>query len=155
MSISAGVVGMAEHVDAIEALRRELPPSVPVWVNAFKRVEDYYSPELRGRIRAVDPLFSLNEVRHPSLGRACRTGEDVLSVDGDGHVTRCHFVPERLGNLYTDALDAMLRPRPCPNATCGCHIGYVHLEHLGLEAVYGAGLLERVPALGLHSPTAT
>ncbi|MCK6549373.1 STM4011 family radical SAM protein [Myxococcota bacterium] len=145
VSISAGVVGMREHVEELEALRRALPTSIPVWVNAYKRVDDYYSAETVARIEAVDPLFGLNAVRHASLGRACRTGEDVVSVDGDGRVTRCHFVAERLGNLYTQPIESMLAPRPCPNTTCGCHIGYVHLEHLGLGDVYGAGLLERVP----------
>jgi hypothetical protein len=38
-----------------------------------------------------------------------------------------------------------LQPRACTNATCGCHIGYVHLDYLELGKVFGSGLLERVP----------
>ena len=40
----------------------------------------------------------------------------------------------------------MLRPRLCPNATCGCHIGYVHRPELEMDRIFGAGLLERIPA---------
>lgn len=38
-----------------------------------------------------------------------------------------------------------LAERPCSNDTCGCHIGYVHLDRLGLYATFGDGVLERVP----------
>ena len=35
---SVGTVGLREHLDEIQALRRELPPEVYLWVNAYKRV---------------------------------------------------------------------------------------------------------------------
>ena len=98
------------------------------------------------RFSAIDPLFAFNTERHPSRGRACRAGESAISVDGDGTVRRCHFISEPLGNLYRDDLDALLRPRTCTNETCDCHIGYVHLAHLGLDRVFGDGILERIPA---------
>ena len=59
---------------------------------------------------------------------------------------RCHFVREPLGNLYADDWAEALKERLCPNATCGCHIGYVHLDRLGLYERFGDGGLERVPA---------
>src|SRR5581483_4353216 len=98
--LSAGVVGLREHLDEIDALRRELPASVYVWVNAFKRVPGYYSPDALARIERVDPLFRLNTEYHASLGRSCRAGAEVISVDGDGTARRCHFVKEPIGNLY-------------------------------------------------------
>ncbi|AUA10157.1 hypothetical protein CFP59_02254 [Streptomyces malaysiensis subsp. malaysiensis] len=70
----------------------------------------------------------------------------MISVDGDGTVRRCHFVPTELGNLYDGSYRAALRPRPCPLAVCDCHIGYVHLESLPLYDVFAGGVLERVPA---------
>ena len=143
---SVGVVGLKEHRDEIAALRAEMPEGVYLWVNAYKRVPDYYAPDDAEFLAAIDPLFPVNNTRHPSLGRACRTGESVVSVDGAGRVRRCHFVDDVLGNLYEDDLAAILRPRPCQNATCGCHIGYVHLEPLGLDRVFGDGVLERIPA---------
>jgi hypothetical protein len=39
-----------------------------------------------------------------------------------------------------------LAPRPCPNARCDCHIGYVHLRTLPLYSLFAGGVLERIPA---------
>src|SRR5690606_40918208 len=83
---------------------------------------------------------------HRTLGRPCRTGETVVSVDGDGQVRRCHFVDRVLGNLYDGSYAAQLRPRGCPNAVCDCHIGYVHLQELPLYDVFAGGIVERIPA---------
>ena len=52
---------------------------------------------------------------------------------------------EPIGNLYDCELEAMLRCRPCPRTSCGCYIGYIHLDHLELGRVYGDGVLERIP----------
>jgi hypothetical protein len=54
-------------------------------------------------------------------------------------------VRDPIGNLYAPDFDRCLRPRPCPNESCGCHIGYVHLERLGLYDAFGDGVLERIP----------
>ena len=48
-----------------------------------------------------------------------------------GNLPRAVLLPQR----------CLLLPRPC---TCGCHIGYVHLDYLELHKVFGAGL-ERIP----------
>lgn len=150
---SAGVVGLREHLDELEALRADLPPHVYVWVNAYKRVKDYYTADEVARLEAVDPLFRLNTVHHPSRGRSCRAGASVVSVDGDGTVRRCHFVKDPIGNIFDPAFEACLQERPCPNATCGCHIGYVHLDHLGLGQVFGSGILERIPTARVWAVT--
>jgi MoaA/NifB/PqqE/SkfB family radical SAM enzyme len=145
IGISCGVVGFRRFAEAIETLRAELPEDVYLWINAAKR-EERYDAELVRRFAAIDPLFATNTKDHPSLGRACRTGESVVSVDGLGDVRRCHFVREIIGNLYDGSFDRCLRERPCPNPTCGCHIGYVHLDDLALHRTFGAGILERIPA---------
>ncbi|GAB2803324.1 hypothetical protein GCM10027073_39780 [Streptomyces chlorus] len=70
----------------------------------------------------------------------------MISVDGQGTVRRCHFVPSELGNLYDGSYRAALEPRACPLTSCDCHIGYVHLETLPLYDVFAGGVLERIPA---------
>lgn len=142
---SVGMVGLREHQAEIDALRRELPPHVYLWVNAYKESPDYYSPDEVRFLESIDPLFPINNTRYASLGQPCRAGETVISVDGDGTIRRCHFIAEPIGNLYEPDFERALCPRPCTNATCGCHIGYVHLESLRLDAVFGEGILERVP----------
>lgn len=142
---SVGVVGLKEHATEIEALRRELPANVYLWINAYKRISDYYSTEDLERFTAIDTQFPTNNQNHSSLGKACRCGESVISVYGDGTIRRCHFIQQTIGNLYDDDLREVLRDRPCTNHTCGCHIGYVHMDHLKLYQIYGAGVLERIP----------
>jgi MoaA/NifB/PqqE/SkfB family radical SAM enzyme len=143
---SVGAVGLREYAAEIEQLRRELRPDVYLWINAFKREPDHYDAELIAQFTAIDPLFPMNNTRHASRGGACRAGQSVIAVDGDGTIRRCHFIREPIGNIYEPDFAAALRERLCTNATCGCHIGYVHLDHLGLSHVFGDGVLERIPA---------
>jgi hypothetical protein len=145
---SVGVVGQPGHLDAARRLRANLPDEVYLWINAAEGLT--YADEQAAEWTALDPLFPVSRLPHPSLGRACRTGESVISVDGEGEVRRCHFVPrtepgERLGNLYDGSYRAALRPRTCPLAQCDCHIGYVHMPELRLYDTFAGGVLERVP----------
>lgn len=144
---SVGVVGMREHQPEIAALRAALPPATYLWVNAYKRQESYYAAADLAALTAIDRHFPVNNQRHPSLGRPCNAGHRSFTVDGDGTARRCHFIPAVLGNIYEADFPTRLSsgPPPCTNSTCGCHIGYVNLPHLGLDEVYGDGLLERVP----------
>ncbi|MEU2629286.1 STM4011 family radical SAM protein [Kitasatospora sp. NPDC007106] len=140
---SVGIVGEPEHLYAARELRADLPASTYLWVNAADGRS--YTDEQAAAWTAVDPLFGWSRDPHPSGGRPCRTGESVVSVDGDGTVRRCHFVRPPLGNLYDGSYRAELLPRPCPLPVCDCHIGYVHLEGLPLYDVFAGGVLERIP----------
>jgi hypothetical protein len=147
---SVGMVGLKTNLDEAEALRAELPRHVYLWINAYKPGLGELTPVEAERFERVDPLYPINTIRHPSLGRSCRTGRSVISVDGDGNIRRCHFTSTILANLYEPGFESALVERPCPNATCSCHIGYVHLDHLNLSSVFGVGILERVPPLPIR-----
>lgn len=140
---SVGVVGLKAHLQEIEALRGELPERAYLWVNAYKRVEDYYAQDEIDCLTKIDPLFPLNNRVYETDGRACRTGETVISVAADGSAQRCHFTKSPLGNIYDKAFERQLRRRPCSETVCRCHIGYSHLEALKLEQIFGGGFLER------------
>lgn len=142
---SVGAVGLREHLSAIEMLRHRLNREIYLWVNAYKRVADYYTSEEVQRIRSVDPYFDLNRHAYDSFGKPCGTGETSFTVDERGDARRCHFVDEPIGNIYSDDVFAILRPRACPNSRCGCHIGYVHRPQLALDELFGENVLERVP----------
>ena len=141
---SVGIVGFKETIAEIETMRTLLPEGRYLWVNALKKQADYYNEKERERLIAIDPYVTYNMVYHDSKGKACRTGDTVISVDGNGNIFRCHFIKEKLGNLYQHDLSTLLKPRVCTNATCGCHIGYVHMNDLGLYDVYKGKELERV-----------
>ena len=142
---SVGVVGLSDHLDEIDALRRDLPRGAYLWVNAFKRIAGYYTPDQRDRLNAIDPLFELNNRDYQSRGRACHAGETAISVIADGTARRCHFLPEPIGNIYDEDFEDVLRPRVCPAESCRCHIGYSHLKALDLGGLFGGGFLERRP----------
>ncbi len=142
---SVGVVGLREHFAAIAALRAQLPPEVYLWVNAYKDQPHYYRPTEIAWLTGIDPLFPDNLRDYPSLGQPCRTGSEAILVDGDGRISRCHFIKDELGRLFEDDLDSLLQPRPCTRALCDCHIGYVHMNQLPFYERYGPGLLERIP----------
>ena len=142
---SVGVVGFKHELEAIRELRRKLPPHIYLWINAYKREHDHYTPQDLERFSRIDPHFSWNTRYHKSMGKSCLAGHTSFSVDGKGDVRRCHFIDAVLGNLYDGSFERVLRPRPCTNQTCGCHIGYVYLEELSLRDLYGEGILERIP----------
>ncbi|HSH01858.1 MAG TPA: STM4011 family radical SAM protein [Anaerolineae bacterium] len=142
--LSVGAVGLRENQQAIETLRTSLPDEIYVWINAYKRVSDYYTLDLQAAYTAIDPLFPINMSRHPSLGQYCHAGEHVISVDGHGTMRRCHFIDQPIGNIYEMNWADALKPRNCTNETCGCHIGYVHMPALGLIDKFGDGILERI-----------
>jgi hypothetical protein len=58
---------------------------------------------------------------------------------------RCHFIKDAIANIYKPNWEDGLIERGCSNQTCHCHIGYVHLDYLELNQVFGAGILERIP----------
>ena len=145
---SVGMVALREFFADIERLREALPAATPMWLNALDpRPVDYYTSEDVAFMRRIDPHFDFNLRPPPSLHAPCATGERVVSVDGDGNVRRCHFVPSVLGNLYDGSFLSELRPRTCPKASCECFIGYVHRHDLPFAVDYRDGQLERVPAL--------
>jgi MoaA/NifB/PqqE/SkfB family radical SAM enzyme len=143
--LSVGIVGLREHWDEIEALRKELPCEVYLWINAYKRNPDYYSETDVRHLTSIDPLFPMNNTRHASRGEFCAAGETSFAVDGSGTIRRCHFVGEPIGSIHSPDWEAALRPRTCPAITCDCHIGYVYLKRLRQDAVYGEHILERIP----------
>ena len=141
---SVGVVGVPDRLPDIQALRAALTPATYLWVNALAGGRPY-TPAERAALRGIDPLFEVNTRPYRTRGHACHAGESVISVDGDGEARRCHFIAAPLGNIYAQDVRELLAPRPCTRAACDCHIGYVHLPELGAGAVYGAGLLARIP----------
>ena len=143
VSYSVGIVGLKENFEIIPRLREALSKNTYLWINAYKREENYYSAQDIEFLTGIDPLFPVNLKNHPSRGRACRAGESaVLSINGEGDIRPCWFTPEFRGNIYRDRFQDILRPGDCPEEVCRCFIGYVHLYDTGLYEVFGNGVLE-------------
>ncbi|MBD2488209.1 STM4011 family radical SAM protein [Aulosira sp. FACHB-615] len=145
VKLSVGVVGFPKFKSEIAALRQELPNQIYLWINAVKAELPNLSSADREFFQSIDPLYELNTKHYPSFGHSCRAGKSVISVDGDGTIRRCHFIKSPIGNIYDSDWETALSDQPCTNQTCHCHIGYVHLDYLNMNQVFGSGLLERIP----------
>lgn len=141
---SVGTVGVKAHFDAIKTCRDNLNPKRYLWINAYKREDNYYQKEDLAMLQAIDPHFAINNQKYPSLDKDCNTGKSVISIDGNGDVQRCHFIKKKLGNIYQQQLTSILKTSPCSNDDCSCYIGYIHMPDLALETVYGDKILERI-----------
>lgn len=144
IQFSVGVVGKKENFTFAKELRRQLPKSIYVWINAYKREANYYTQKDINDLTEIDPLFHLNNTIYETKGKACFAGESSISIDGGGNVFRCHFIKNKIGSIYTQPLEEILSPSACTNTHCRCYIGYMNLKELNLADVYGERVLERI-----------
>ena len=142
---TVGIVGTHENLPAMEAMRAWLPGDIYLWVNAYKREPDYYTPGQLEQIRAVDPHFDRNNQHYPSLGQPCTAGSHAVYLDDEGDLRRCFFVGTVLGNLFRDGWVTHSAPMACPVATCHCYVGHMHIVELGFRDLYGENLAVRHP----------
>jgi hypothetical protein len=151
---SVGIVGTRENLSHAAELRRRLGRDIYVWVNAYKREPDYYTPDELDLIRGIDPLFDLNNQHYPSLGRPCTAGQKAVYLDDEGDLRRCFFVGEVIGNLYRDGWATLDAPLCCPVRTCHCYVGHMHVVELDFRGVYGKHLAARIPREYHERPSA-
>jgi MoaA/NifB/PqqE/SkfB family radical SAM enzyme len=142
--ICVGVVGVPEALPRIEELKQRLPDGVYLWVNAQQPRRRPYTPEEHARLQAVDSQFPMTTRRQPSFGGFCSTGESSFTVDGDGHMRRCHFVDEVIGNVYQPGWEDTLHPRTCPRRFCDCFLGKSQLLGNQLTPFFGAAVMARL-----------
>lgn len=144
IDFSIGVVGVKEHFEAIKKLKEEIKERY-IWINAYKREKNYYSSTEEKWLTAVDELFPYNNKVYSTKGKKCAAGHTSFTVNEKGDVHPCHFIPKKLGNIYTDDMNNILAPTPCTNTECRCYIGYINLEELQLDSIYGEGIVARIP----------
>lgn len=145
IAYSVGSVGLREHFEKIQELRNKLPAHIYLWINAYKDIPLYYSSSEIEFLTGIDSHFPTNLQNYPSYNQACRTGYEVVSIEGNGDLYRCHFIKEKRGNIFKDDLQKMLWQSPCTRNICDCHIGYVHMNDLNLYELYGNRVMERIP----------
>jgi hypothetical protein len=142
---SVGIVGTREALPHMQRLRDRLPRDVYLWVNAYKREANYYTAEELTRIRGVDPLFDLNNQHYPSRGKPCDAGHRAVYLDDEGELRRCFFVGDAIGNIFREGWRTLDTPEACPQATCHCYVGHMHVVELGFRGIYGENLAARIP----------
>lgn len=142
---SVGVVGFKNELDEIEIFRSQLNPNTYLWINVDKEALEPYTDTEIARMKKIDPYVGFNLIDHISKDLPCKAGHTAFSVDGNGNAMRCHFIKNIIGNIYDSNFEQCLYPRLCTNSICNCHIGYVHLDKLSQNEIYGNQILERIP----------
>lgn len=142
---SVGVVATRENLPEAARLRRRLDPRTYLWLNAYKREENYYTPQELQFARSIDPHFDRNNQHYPSRGQPCTAGQRAVYLDDEGALRRCLFVGDVIGNLYRDGWTTLDAPLGCPVRTCHCYVGQMHVVELDFRAVYGKYLAARIP----------
>lgn len=141
---SIGVVGKKEYFPYIERLKKDFPDQA-IWINAYKDEDHYYTDNEIEKLKALDRLFTINLKDHHSLGESCAAGETSFSVNHLGDVFPCHFIKNKLGNIYEEDISNALKPSHCSRKKCDCYIGYINLKKLNLDLEFGDQILERIP----------
>lgn len=142
---SVGMVAEPKLFEEISALRKALNSTTYLWLNAYVEGNRHYlyNDKQQVFLTHIDPYFAINAI-YKSEGEACYAGENVISVDEQGAIRRCHFIDEKLGNIYQADWQQVLQARNCSNKYCDCYIGYSHLKSLQLGKIYGEQSLERI-----------
>jgi len=142
---SVGMVGIKDAFSDIAALQKKLPAKTYLWINAFKdEGPNYYSEKDVAFLRDIDPHFEINLTNYESLNRPCRAGHESISVDGNGDIRRCHFIPEVIGNIYAQDITNVVSPKLCSRKICDCHIGYANIPDLNLDKNFTGWALGRI-----------
>ena len=136
VAVSAGVVAIPEHFEQIAALRRELPGSVYMWINAQQPRSRPYTEDEVAWLSSIDPHFPSTLKRNRSLDRFCRAGQESFAVDSSGDMRRCHFVAEVIGNIFDARWRDALVPRRCPNRFCDCLLGTSQIDVASRQAAH-------------------
>ena len=144
IQFSIGIVGVKEHFEAIEKLKNEISERY-IWINGYKREQDYYTTSEKKWLTQKDELFPINNTVYKTKGKKCAAGFSSFSIDGNGDVYRCHFIKNKIGNIYKNDLNDIKKAEPCTNTECRCYIGYLNLKALQLENIYKENLLVRIP----------
>jgi hypothetical protein len=159
LDVSVGIVAERHHLAVLPEFADALTQAGTSlqWINAYKvgyrTPKSYYSQEEIASLNALDPWFEADLKGQRSGGKSCATGTSAIAIDGEGEVTRCHFVARELGNIYTQNLEDILAPvgtnQSCSRAECNCFQGYVHLQNTSVNSVFhGVAALRRVPSSG-------
>lgn len=145
VQFSVGMVGVKSDIEEIQAMRKNLDSSIYLWVNAYKDELNYYSSDEIETLNNIDSLFHLNLNNYESLGKHCWAGESSFSINGDGDIARCHFIKEKIGNIYEKPLKTLSQSTACTMKECTCYIGYTFMKNSESRGLFAEKYLERIP----------
>lgn len=143
IGLCVGVVGTPEIIDELQALRAAIPSPVYLWVNAMDGMGRRYTAEEVEKIKAVDPLFSL-EINSLKANTAhCVGGKESLFISSKGSIYACNISKAPIGNIYDRE---PFVEQVCKTRACSCFLAYVNRTDIPDLEAFGNQRFIRIPA---------
>lgn len=135
VKISAGAVGVPEHIYLLRQLREKLPEDIYMWINRMDGLKRAYSPEEMQDLSEMDPYFYREMQAHPSAAAECT---ERLFVEGDKRVRMCNISPAlKSAGERKDGV--------CSRKHCSCYLAYGGRNNLVNQMLFGPWPLFRIP----------
>ena len=141
--VSAGAVGVPDHLELLQELRKRLPEEVYFWINKMDGLGRPYTKEEQQSFMDLDPYFYRECMPMPADVAQC---QDRRFVEGDGKMRLCNLAAavemdwKKKGHLKKDCLHKM-----CSRKRCSCYLAYGGRKNLMNEALFGPYPLFRIP----------
>lgn len=119
ISLCAGAVGVPENLPLLDRLRRLLPASIYLWINAMDGLRRAYTKEEEQAFSALDPFFTRELSAVFANPEYCK---NRVFIEGNGRMQTCNISGRTVGSWYQENFSF---PSPvCSRKTCSCYLAY-------------------------------
>lgn len=144
VAFCVGAVGVPEHIDEIQALRRRLPESVYLWINKMDGLGRSYTEEEIQSFLQIDEYFQMELLHHRADTEMCAHS---VFVEAGGTMRRCNISRKVIGNFYTSEQGGQGKEVGCGRRECSCFLSYCnrHMYELLFFEPYPAFRIPQYP----------
>lgn len=155
VKISAGAVGVPEHLHLLRQLREKMPKDIYVWINRMDGLKRAYSSKEIQEFSELDPYFYRELQAHPSAAAECT---ERLFIEGNQRVRMCNISPVLQARSQPQAksqLKSQSKSRSksagerkdtaCSRKNCSCYLAYGGRNNLVNQLLFGPWPLFRIP----------
>lgn len=140
ISFSVGTVGDFKQIGEIRKLRKGLPITIYMWVNALKGFSKKYSKSQVAELKKIDPFFELEINNLDCDTTKCDAGRKSIFVNYKGDIKYCNLCKNTYGNLYTEKFHYM----EAIASKCDCYLSYSRRTDLKELAFFGQNKAPRI-----------
>lgn len=143
VQVSAGAVGVPEHLEVLRELRRRLPKEIYLWINKMDGLGRQYTEEEREDFLDIDPYFLRELACPPADAKECA---GRLFAEGDGRLRTCNISRVQEGRWEQRQELLEYPPSPvCGRKLCSCYLAYGGRDNDMNRILFGPYPLFRIP----------